>query len=219
MSCYYPGCEEKAMTKEHIPPKSFFPKDQRVQLLTVRSCPKHNNSKSGDDLYVLAHICMNVSPRGRSRELFMKCVRPQLDFNDGALRKHLSKGAVLNKDGSVSYNVDMVRLNSFFDSLVYGIVRKHLGRSLPASYLVRHIYHQLSSSDSPPVSAFKVELESFYENKLIGVIEIGNLKNENQSIYHCRVFGLQDFTSSITIIHEFYGAFKVTSMLTLLPIS
>lgn len=44
-----------------IPPKAFFPEGERDQLLTVRSCPHHNNAKSNDDLYVLAHICMNAS--------------------------------------------------------------------------------------------------------------------------------------------------------------
>jgi hypothetical protein len=38
MSCYYQGCSRPGTTKEHIPPQSFFPKDQRNQLLTVRSC-------------------------------------------------------------------------------------------------------------------------------------------------------------------------------------
>jgi hypothetical protein len=44
MSCYYQGCSQRGHTKEHIPPGSFFPKDQRNQLLTVTSCELHNNA-------------------------------------------------------------------------------------------------------------------------------------------------------------------------------
>lgn len=62
MQCYYQGCTNKGTTKEHIPPKSFFPEGEKEQLLTVKSCPIHNNKKSTDDQYVLAHICMNASP-------------------------------------------------------------------------------------------------------------------------------------------------------------
>jgi hypothetical protein len=54
MSCYYQLCTRNPDTKEHIPPKSFFPIDQRNQLLTVPSCEEHNNEKSSDDTYVLA---------------------------------------------------------------------------------------------------------------------------------------------------------------------
>ena len=61
MSCSYQGCQRRGTTREHIPPKSFFPKDQRNQLLTVKSCELHNNKKSSDDIYVLAQICMNAS--------------------------------------------------------------------------------------------------------------------------------------------------------------
>ncbi|SRR6266446_2846351 len=94
MTCYYQGCTNNGTTKEHIPPRSFFPKDQRNQLLTVTSCELHNNAKSPDDIYVLAQICMNTSPSNRSREIFMERVLPQLGFNGDALRKTLAADAV-----------------------------------------------------------------------------------------------------------------------------
>ena len=49
MSCYFQACLRRGQTKEHILPKSFFPKNQRDQLLTVTSCERHNNAKSSDD--------------------------------------------------------------------------------------------------------------------------------------------------------------------------
>ena len=61
-------------TKEHIPPKAFFPKDQRNQLLTVPSCELHNNAKSSYYIYVLAHICLNSSPSNTSRDVFAATV-------------------------------------------------------------------------------------------------------------------------------------------------
>ena len=64
--CYC--CEEIATTKDHIPPKCFFPEkkhlssnspDYRSQLITVPSCSAHNNSRSSDDEYTAAVIVMN----------------------------------------------------------------------------------------------------------------------------------------------------------------
>jgi hypothetical protein len=91
MSCYFKGCTEKGTTKEHIPPRSFFPEGEREQLLTVKSCKAHNNDKSTNDLYVLAQICMNASPSNRAREVFQERVLPQLSHNNHALRRMLLK--------------------------------------------------------------------------------------------------------------------------------
>lgn len=94
MNCYFQGCAKKGVTKEHIPPRSFFPEDERMQLLTVKSCKEHNNAKSKDDLYVLAQICMNASPSNRAREVWLDRVSPQLSHNDSALRRLLSKDSI-----------------------------------------------------------------------------------------------------------------------------
>lgn len=62
--CYW--CEGVAETKEHVPPKCFFPEDYEFngemvkhnwsKLITVPSCKKHNNSKSQLDEYLLTRI-------------------------------------------------------------------------------------------------------------------------------------------------------------------
>lgn len=131
MNCYCQGCSQPGKTKEHIPPKSFFPKDQRDQLLTVPSCEVHNNSKSTDDMYVLAQICMNASPRNRAREIFIERVVPQLGHNSDALRRTLSSDSEPMANGAVRYLVDSSRCDRFFSALSFGIVYKASGRQLP----------------------------------------------------------------------------------------
>lgn len=60
-TCYM--CREKATSREHTPPKCFFPekkdmpdKDYRINLISVPSCDEHNSKKSEDDVYLLAVI-------------------------------------------------------------------------------------------------------------------------------------------------------------------
>jgi len=48
--CYFCGKESTGV--EHIPPKSFFPKGNRIKLITVPSCDEHNQEKSTDDEYI-----------------------------------------------------------------------------------------------------------------------------------------------------------------------
>src|SRR2546425_11477598 len=54
--CY--ACEAKKSSREHAPPKCFFPEDPayRKDLVVVPSCDFHNSEKSGDDVYALWHL-------------------------------------------------------------------------------------------------------------------------------------------------------------------
>ncbi|MBH3005970.1 hypothetical protein [Serratia ureilytica] len=214
MKCYYQGCLEKAETKEHIPPKSFFPRDEKNQLLTVRSCVKHNNVKSKDDLYVLAQICMNASPSNRARDIFIEKVKPQLEFNNGALRKKLAAGSIPLPDGSVKYKVDIKRLDDFFTALSCGVIFKTCDSSLPENYSINHIYCSLTSEEEQSIDFFKSELAEFYSNIPMGILEFGKPNAQNERIYTVELFGIPGFASSITIVHVFFGKFKVISMLT-----
>jgi len=216
MKCYFQGCQNKGVTKEHIPPKSFFPKNQRNQLLTVKSCKTHNNDKAKNDIYVLAQICLNASPSNYSRDLFIEKVVPQLGYNNDALRKMLIAGSMTLKNGAVRYKVDSQRLDNFFDALSCGIIFKSAGDSLPPEYKLSHIYHNFEySSETENERAIKQSILNFYNlEKPIDILEFGKVKTTNTRIYSAKIFGLANFVGSITIVHLFYGIFRVTSMLT-----
>lgn len=215
MNCYFQGCTHKAVTKEHIPPKSFFPLDQRNQLLTVPSCEKHNNAKSSDDTYVLAHICMNASPANGAREVFLDRIGPQLGYNQAALRKVIAKGAVPLEDGAVSYPVNVRRFDEFFTALSCGIIFKACKKPLPKNYRVAHVYHNFQNVGASPeeLKLYKA-LETFYTGEPAEILNFGAVKTLNTSIYSAKIWGVKDFGSSITVVHEFFGRFRVTSLLT-----
>jgi hypothetical protein len=214
MNCYYQGCSQRGITKEHIPPKAFFPKDQRSQLLTVPSCELHNNAKSSDDIYVLAHLCLNSSPSNRSRDVFIERVVPQLDYNREALRKMLVAGSVAHDSGAVSYRVDTDRFDRFFTALCCGIVYKACGGSLPPDYRIRHVFHNFEGkADWPEEKQFKQMLRAFYGGEPLAALNFGPVRALNTSVYSVKLFGVPGFLSSITIVHDFYGVFRVTSML------
>jgi hypothetical protein len=45
-------------------------------------------------------------------------------------------------------------------------------------------------------------------------MEFGEPDTRNERIYNIKLFGIPGFQSSLTIVHRFFGVFKVTSMLT-----
>jgi len=215
MACYYPGCKNQSKTDEHIPPKAFFPRDQRNQLITVRACEYHNTGKSQDDIYVLAHICLNSSPFNRSFQVFRERVVPQLSYNNDTFRKLLINDAIPQSDGSVRYKVDIGRFNKFFTALSFGIIYKASCKSIPINYTPRHIYHNFQDdNESIEQKIIKEESLKFYSNMPSTILNFGQIKALNQTIYSVNIYGISEFKSSITIVHEFYGIFRVTSMIT-----
>lgn len=212
--CYYRGCDNEADTKEHVPPKAFFPKDQRNQLFTVPSCKSHNNSKTKDDTYVLAHICMNASASNGAREIFTKKLLPQLGYNESAFRKMLLKGSEHYDNGTGRYHVDVERFDDFFTALSMGIVYKACDDPLPDSYSIGHIYHDFQDdNESPEYRALKENIGRLYSGTPMHFLDFGQLDARNEKIYSVKVFGMPEFRSSITVDHLFFGTFRVTSML------
>jgi hypothetical protein len=57
-------------------------------------------------------------------------------------------------------------------------------------------------------------LRSFHSDEPMAVLDFGRVRALNTSVYSVKVFGIPGFKSSITIAHDFFGVFRVTSMLT-----
>jgi hypothetical protein len=72
-TCYM--CDSEATTKEHAPPYCFFPETHRANLVTVPSCPKHNNDNSKDVEYVRNVVVSHINTNALGRVLFQKALR------------------------------------------------------------------------------------------------------------------------------------------------
>ncbi|MGP5551493.1 HNH endonuclease, partial [Psychrobacter namhaensis] len=69
--CYECGAtlDKESLTKEHVPPKSFFPKSDRDSLITVPACVKHNGGKSDNDEYFFQIICMQIQANEKGQDI------------------------------------------------------------------------------------------------------------------------------------------------------
>ncbi len=126
----------------------------------------------------------------------------------------LAKGAVPLGNGAVAYPVDSARFDRFFTALSCGIVYKAAKRSLPSEYSANHVYHNLiSDGASREERAVYEALTQFYDADPDGILDFGKVKTLNTTIYTAKLFGLPSFASSLTVVHLFFGMFRVTSML------
>jgi len=154
---------------------------------------------------------MNASPSNRAREVFLERVVPQLSHNSNALRRMLLKGS-FKVPGGVMYSVDHARFDEFFTALSCGLIYKSQKAPLPSDYRIGHIYHRLVSDADAERQAFEAGIDLLYDEKPLEFMAFGNPETRNERIYTVEIHGLPGFQGSITIVHRFFGAFKVTSM-------
>lgn len=213
--CY--RCEAEGTTREHYPPKAFFPKGGNLQLKTVPSCPAHNNSKSGDDMYVLVQICLNAA-RGQNlaASIFNRSVIGALKRSP-AFRAALNDGAEWMGNGARRYQVDTSRFDSFFDSLCCALFyeRYHI-RFDPSLHEMNHIYLSFRSDDADyqrSVDDTRNSMAPFFD-AFADRVEHYEAAKIDEVVYGNRIIDPAGARASITIAHSFYGCFEVLSLLT-----
>jgi len=217
-ACY--KCGQPATTREHFPPKSFFPAGGNLQLKTVRSCFAHNNSKSGDDQYILTQICINAGKaENLAKQIFMRSVVPQLERSI-AFREMLNRDAEWLENGARRYPVDIARFDNFFDSLSCAVFFDRFGCQFdPSTHTLRHIYMSLTSDDpyDQAHKQFISQAMSYFFQHHREQIEHFDAARIDEIVYANDVLAPAGITASVTIGHSFYGVFEVISLMTRKP--
>lgn len=132
--CYFCGTE--AITREHFPPKCFFPKEKelihlpeelrknyRVNLESVPSCLEHNSSYSKDDEYLLLLVSSHLNINNDFRKMFTiknrRAIeeRPKLiNLINGNPRPVFTEGKI-----GIAVNVDRDRILKELDKIARAI--------------------------------------------------------------------------------------------------
>jgi hypothetical protein len=215
--CY--RCDSPGTTREHFPPKAFFPRNANLNLKTIPSCEIHNNGKSHDDQYVLAHVSMHAACGDNlAARVFKRSILPQLDFPK--FREQMTDGAH-PVEGGVAYPIDERRLDSFFDALTSAAFFCEFGICLDESmFRMRHVYLSIHSKD-PAFNAAKAlyrsQVAPFFERHRSMIKQVESAKID-EVIYGHTVVAPAGVQMSITIGHTFYGSFEVVSLLTNLSV-
>lgn len=217
-SCY--RCDRPATSREHFPPKAFFPKGGNLQLKTVPSCAIHNNGKSKDDLYLLTHISINAgSGENLPKKIFTRSILPGL-IRSPAFRAALNEGAEWIGGGARRYPVDLARFDDFFDGFVSAVYFDRYGcRFSDQKHRLRHVYVSLESDDPFHQAAVKLAknlTQEFFDAnaEMVSHFEAAKI---DEVVYANSIMDPCGPDASITIAHVFYGVFRVVSYLTVRP--
>lgn len=120
------------VTRDHVPPRCFFPVPVPVNLITVACCRECNEGNSGNDDYVRAILATHIhrSPAG-DWIWEEKVVRGYFPRNPKTVDELLasSRDAELVIDGigqeAVAFSPDWERLEAYFTRLTKGLLRHH----------------------------------------------------------------------------------------------
>lgn len=230
-NCYYPGCKNVANTKEHIPPKSFFPTDKKLNLMTVKSCEKHNNSKTKDDIYALTQICLcclTSDADENVNKVFSSSVIEQLQHNNKALQRTIFKNSKSSDKGTI-VPVDTERMNNFMNCLTLGVIYKKTGKTVNLDdYVINNVYLDFNNESNLPQKMhnfFFGLFGSYFENDNefeFLKISFEIKKGYSEDIYKVNVMGMDslimneenEFRHNVTVNHLFFGKFRVTTLIT-----
>jgi hypothetical protein len=132
-------CDEPATTKEHVPPKCFFPEqkdtpkglDYRRNLITVPSCDEHNCKKSGDDEYlrtILTLAWRSSSTAGPNIEKIQRALIASKSKFDQFLGMETHQRFSINGKERAIGIVDIPRFIAGMKKIARGIYFVHFGQ-------------------------------------------------------------------------------------------
>jgi hypothetical protein len=143
--CIY--CGNIATTKDHVPPRSFFPKPFLSNLITVPSCFECNNRFSNDEEYlrtVLASALQDRDSEELVTQIWEQKVERALKRNEpliGSIYNSLQLVSIY--DGStllgkrMAFTIDMDRIERVISKIVKGLFFCHVGEPLAPNFSVK----------------------------------------------------------------------------------
>lgn len=121
MSCY--NCDYHATTREHVPPRGFFPRGFRTNLWTVRSCVRHNLDNSLDVEYARNLIVSHRNVRGTAQELSQSASFRSFE-RSSALFFQTFQGAefvIVDGEQTAVFPFDLERFKGVMEAIAYGL--------------------------------------------------------------------------------------------------
>lgn len=135
-TCYM--CDRLATSREHVPPKSLFPEDEKYRrnLICVPSCDLHNGEKKLDDEYLRMVLCINFIQNEHSYNIFTNKFMKSVEHNAKTfltLMRNLKPISIKNIEtgkieDSASFTADIERIKSILHHIGCGIYFHETGQ-------------------------------------------------------------------------------------------
>lgn len=218
--CYFCGIplDKTTITREHVPPKCFFPKGQKVDLITVPSCKEHNGGKSGDDEYLWQMISINILANEEGQTIATDKGLRSIFRNNQLTTKLADNARIIyikepNKEHlepAFAFKIDFDRINKNIIGIFKAIYFYEFNKVF---------FGHISMIDS--ISVYIDGDDCIQKNEILEKNR-ANLKEiffdvskfgKNQNIFYYQILHTTDFVHTTIIRLCFYGNIFFTAML------
>lgn len=217
-------CNEEGITNEHVPPKCIFPEAKDIptgnnykkNLITVRSCEKHNTSKSKDDVYLMFFLAANVVSNDLAQTQFGAKVMRAVNRTPhvfSAFAKKNTPVTLKNEKGELIHTaaieIDRARFDSAIEHISYALYYHKFGKTFAGDIqVITDGLVDLSSEDS-------VEINERIQNfgRMVDTL-LANVESEgdNPEVFTYKLLKI-DTPHQVIIQMNFYCGFKIVSIM------
>jgi hypothetical protein len=136
MPCY--TCEAEATTREHVPPRAFFPQGFRTNLWTVPSCEAHNLDNSLDVEYVRNVIVSHRNVAGTAQELAQSASFRSFEHSSALFFQTFGGAEFVVVDGEPTaiFQFDLDRFKRVMKAIAFGLYYNEHGQRYGAEWHV-----------------------------------------------------------------------------------
>jgi hypothetical protein len=126
--CYM--CGMPASTREHVPPRSFFPKAMRTNLWTVPSCNEHNLDNNLDVEYV-RNVVSTQRGTNPTAENVLEVAKRSWDYSPALFNRTFREFWVANVEDEKAgiFPFDLQRVESIMVAIVHALSCRDFGRT------------------------------------------------------------------------------------------
>jgi hypothetical protein len=127
--CYW--CGSPASSREHVPPRNLFPKDQNKNLITVPACKAHNEDLAKLDekfrVFIQARESSPVALEQFRTTTFRGLNRPDRPGLAASLAQGSQK-VVVDGQPTIALQVDAAEQNLYFEKIIRGLYFHTFGK-------------------------------------------------------------------------------------------
>ncbi|MFZ1799341.1 MAG: hypothetical protein WAU24_05705 [Chitinophagaceae bacterium] len=205
MKCYM--CVNISTSDEHTPPKSFFPKANRLNLIKVPSCSIHNEETSLDDEYVRNLIVLTKGNNKIAQKHFNDKVLPSIKRRNSMMKLMTKNSISMNyikgdeNSKSLAHEIDRNRFDKVMRKIAYGVYYFSFGETW---YRKLNVSTNMLYTDSMRNDPIAEEIQNQKNKKKIEI----SYKGSNPEVFKYSFLNLKTNSNKILVL-MFYDWFEV----------
>ncbi len=123
-------CPAAETTREHVPPRAFFPKSMRQNLWTVPSCELHNVDHSADVEYVRNAVCIQDGTNAVAEQT-LEVAKRSWEYSPGLFKRTFQKFRTMHIGGEEkgAFPFDLPRVERVMSAIAHGLAYRDFGRA------------------------------------------------------------------------------------------